>query len=81
MARQVKNRNGRVITLLNPSEKGAKYASELRSGFPKTNDGRPKLDKNNSQSRLTKEQRAYRSGYLDAQRDSAKAWKYNQKKR
>ena len=80
MAVQIKDKKGRTRTLLNPSEKGAKFAAELRTGIRKTNDGRNKADKNGDVG-LTKEQRAYRSGYLDAQKDSARAWKHSQKKR
>lgn len=29
MARKVRTKNGKIITLLNPSEKGEKYAKEL----------------------------------------------------
>lgn len=40
MAVKVFDRNGRERTLLNPAEKGRKYANELKTGIRKTNDGR-----------------------------------------
>ena len=61
------------VTLLNPSGKGEKYANELRDGKRYTNDGQVKLDKNGNEMPLTAEQRAYRSAYLQALSDSAKA--------
>ena len=70
MAVKVKTKSGREITLLNPSEKAGKYAAELKANFS-----------GSTGETLTKNQRAYRSGYLDARKDSAKAWKHNQKKR
>lgn len=80
MAVKVRGRNGKEVTLLNPAEKAAKFARELKVGFARTNDGLPKLDKNHSQTRLTAEQRAYRSGYLAARKDSAAAYKHSLKK-
>ena len=71
MAVIVKSKRGKVVYLLNPSEKGNKYASELRSNCAKTNTLYPKKDKFGLNKELTKEQRAYRAGYLSAQRDSA----------
>ena len=76
MAVKVKNRNGREVTLLNPSEKGTKFVLEMRSGVKHTNDFTPKVDKKSGELlRLTKDQQAYRAGYLDAQKDSSKAFK------
>ena len=60
--------NGKTITLLNPAEKGEKFADELRMNTHYTNDNRIKADKNGNAS-LTKVQRAYRSGYLDSRKD------------
>lgn len=65
-------------TLLNPSGKGAKYAKELKENKRYTNDGKIKTDDNGKPLELTKEQRAYRSAYLTALSDNAKA--YNAKK-
>ena len=68
-------------TLLNPQEKRNKAFEELRTGFKKTNDGRFKTDDNRKVIRLTNEERAYRSGYIAAQNDSAKAYNSKHKKR
>ena len=55
---KVINRNGQLVTLYNPAEKGQIYAFELKQSYStKTGDG------------LTRAQRAYRSGYLDARKD------------
>ncbi len=80
MAFSYTNKKGHKVTLLNPSEKGKKFADELRSGVKITNDRDIKRDKNGDYVGLTDEARAYRSGYLDAQKDSANAWKAKQKK-
>ena len=80
MAVKVTRKNGRQVTLLNPAEKATKFANELATGIRKTNNGDYKADKHGDVG-LSKEQRAYRSGYLDARRDNAKAYKHNQKKR
>lgn len=78
MAVQVKNNNGKVITLLNPSEKSRKFASELKGNIRYTNDGKLKSGKNGELG-LSDTQRAYRSGYLQARKDSAKAYKSKRK--
>lgn len=61
--------------LLNPAEKGLKYSIELKHGKALTNEGKRKLDKNGKQIRLTKEQKAYRAGWLDHQKASNKAYR------
>ena len=67
---QYKNKEGRTVTLLNPAEKGQLYARELKDNYnPKTG------------YELTHTQRSYRSGYLDARKDSAKAYNHNKKKK
>ena len=75
------NKNGKKITLLNPSEKGEKYAKELKKGKKIRNDGSYALDDKKKSISLTKAQRAYRAGYLDAQKDSARCFKSRQAKR
>jgi hypothetical protein len=65
--------NGSV--LLNPAEKGLKYSIEIKHKKALTNNGKRKLDKNGKQKKLTKEQIAYRAGYLAHQKDSNKAFK------
>lgn len=54
------NRDGLERRLLNPAQKGRKYAVELRSGN-EFYSGTP----------LTKPKKAYRSGYLRSRQDSA----------
>ena len=62
--------------LLNPSEKGLKYSIELKHKKALTNMGKRKMDKKTGkQKRLTKEQLAYRAGYLEHQKDSNRAFK------
>lgn len=64
------------FVLLNPAEKGLKYTIELRHKKAITNDGQRKIDKNTGkQIKLTKEQLAYRSGYLSSCHDSQKAFR------
>lgn len=75
----VEDNNGKKTYLLNTHGKGIKFSRELKSNSRVTNSGRVKTDKNGNPKRLTKEQRAYRSGYLDCNRDHAKA--YNAKKK
>lgn len=72
--------DGTGVTLLTPSGKAEKYADELRSGVRFTNDGDVKVGNDGFVSSLTKEQRAYRSGYLAARSDSAKTYKSKQNK-
>ncbi len=75
----VQNEAGQQRTLLTPHGKGAKFATELRNKTRITNEGVVKKDKSGKRSVLTREQAAYRSGYLDAQKDAANA--YNSKKK
>ena len=74
----VTNKKGKRVTLLNPAEKGEKYAYELRTNIRTRNDGSFKPDKNGELG-LTKTQRAYRSGYLAARKDSAACYKAKRK--
>lgn len=74
----VEFKDGTTVTLLTPSGKATKFASELGMGVKITNGGEFKHDKNGNEVPLTAEQRSYRAGYLDAQKDNAKA--YNAKK-
>ena len=71
MAVRVETKKGKVITLLNPQEKRDKFYAELKLGEKITNDYEPKNVK------LTREERAYRSGYLAAQNENAKIFKKN----
>lgn len=81
MSTRITTKKGKTITLLNPSEKGEKYADELRNNIRYTNDGKYKADKDGVVDSLSKTQRAYRSGYLDAKKDSANCYKHLKKKR
>ncbi|MDE6565845.1 MAG: hypothetical protein K2L47_02120 [Clostridia bacterium] len=58
-----KNKNGKEVTIYDPSERGAMYANDLKNG---TNINGQELSKN---------QKAYRAGYLKAQNDNSKAYK------
>ena len=81
MSVTVTNKKGKKVTLLNPSEKGAKFAKELKQNRKRTNTGAFKLDDNKQSIKLTDVERAYRGGYLDAQKDSANAYKARRKRR
>ncbi len=81
MATIITRRDGKKIRLMSPSEKGKKAAYELKTGKRFTNLGDPKRGKNGKQLKVTKQGAAYRHGYLDAQKDSAKAYKAKQRKR
>lgn len=70
--------DGTSTVLLTPAGKGEKYANELKSGVRTYNDGTIKRDEFNMPVDLTDSQRAYRSGYLDAQKDNARL--FNAKK-
>ena len=65
---------------MNPSEKGRKFADELRNGAKQTNDGYIKFDPVGKPVRLKDTEAAYRSGYLDAQKDSARCYNARKKK-
>lgn len=73
----VNTEDGTKSTVLTPAGKGAKYAQELKDGKRMTNSGAPKMGENGKQLGLTKQQRAFRSGYLQARKDSANAYKAN----
>ncbi len=73
-------KDGSETTLLNPSGKATKYVMELKTGERRTNNGMVKIGEDGESLKLTEKQRAYRSGYLDAQKDSAKAYKAKKNK-
>ena len=77
---RVKYEDGTSSVLLTPAGKDAKAAKELRWGIRMTNSGQPKVDKDGVTKKLTDSQRAWRSGYLAARKDSAKAYKASKKK-
>lgn len=57
-----KTKKGKEVTIYDPSEKGAMYANDLKNGT------------NIKGVELTEKQKAFRAGYLNAQKDSAKAF-------
>ena len=65
-----KNKHGKWVRLLNPAQKGRKYAKDLKLGRDSVT-GKPLRDT----------QKAHRSGYLKARADNAKAWKARRAKR
>lgn len=73
--------DGKKITYLTPSGKAAKAAFELHKGFKVTNDCKLKVDDNGNVMRLSDTEAAWRSGYLAARQDSAKAYKANRGKK
>lgn len=75
-----KNRRGREICLLNPSEKSQKYAYELKNRVRVTNNGYLKVDSNGAAYELSDVQAAFRSGYLTARKDSTKCYNAKMKK-
>lgn len=74
--RVIRSKRGKQVILLNPAEKGSKYAYELKTRQRVTNAGEFKGPRG-----LTKEQAAFRAGYLTSRRDSAKAYKASLKSR
>ncbi|MBQ8145498.1 MAG: hypothetical protein IJZ04_05300 [Clostridia bacterium] len=73
-------KTGKLFTYLTPSERAEKFACELKSGNRSSTAGEAYLDENNNPIKLSKEARAFRAGYLDAQKDSAKAYKHRMAK-
>jgi hypothetical protein len=73
--KKFKNKKGQDYALLNPSEKGGKYAHEMKTGIAQTNLGEVKLNKKGQPKKLSLKQKAFRAGYLSAQKDSANAYK------
>ena len=76
-----KTKSGKKVGLLNPVEKGRKFAIEVKHKRKLTNFGKRKKDVSGNYMRLTRVEQAYRAGYLDARKDSAKAFKHNKKKK
>lgn len=67
MAVTVKTKSGKRLKLLNPAEKGNRFAKQLKSGRI-TETGK----------RLNESEKSFRAGYLTARSDNAKA--YNSRK-
>lgn len=68
MASVVRTKKGNKIVLRNPSEKGKRYARQLKSG---------KVQETGKT--LSNTDRAFRIGYLTARSDNAKAYKSKRK--
>lgn len=68
-------KNGKDVILLNPAEKGKKYAKELKDNIHLTNDNVVKKNDKGKAQKLSKTSRAYRAGYLASRKDSANAYK------
>lgn len=77
---RITDSDGVVKTLLTPAGKGAKYADELKNNRRITNDGQVKTNSCGCAQELTPEQKAWRGGYLAAQKDSAKCYNASQGK-
>lgn len=73
--RKIVAKNGKDVILLNPAEKGKKYAKELKDNIHLTNDFAIKKDEHGNSIELNKPSRAYRAGYLASRKDSARAYK------
>ena len=77
---EVTDRKGRKVRLLNPAQKADKFLLELNGNEHLTNYGKTKLTKSGKVKRLSDTQRSFRSGYLAARKDSARAYKHNKNK-
>lgn len=70
----VKNKKGKIVYLLNPNEKAAKFACEMREGVKRTNQLHIKRNTDGKPVKLKKVERAYRAGYLQYARESQIIW-------
>ncbi|MCM1195364.1 MAG: hypothetical protein NC099_06265 [Corallococcus sp.] len=70
----IETQKGETKTLLNPHGKTVKYRNELQSGVRLTNDGVLKRDSDGNYVGLTPTEAAFRSGYIAAQADNARAY-------
>ena len=73
--RKFRTKKGIDVILLNPAEKGRKYAKELRDNRHLTNGNVVKKDDKGKVQKLNKTSRAYRAGYLASRKDCANAYK------
>lgn len=69
MATVIKTKNGKIITLYTPSEKAKKYYEQLMMGYDPV-----------KKHLLSDSEKAYRQGYLNANRDNYKLYKYKKEK-
>ncbi len=65
----------KTYTLLNQQGKIGKFSAELKGKQRYTNDGKVKVNKYGQPSKLSRSQAAYRIGYLNACKDSARIYK------
>lgn len=77
--KKVTTKKGKTITLLNPGQRGRKFAQELKEGYAISNSGKYRVDEDGPIP-LTDTQRAFRSVYLASRKDGAKCHKYLKKK-
>ena len=75
MGTRVTYSDGSRQSVLTPAGKGAKAAKELKTGIRMTNEGQMKVDRDGVAQILSDSQRAWRSGYLQARKDGAAAYK------
>ena len=80
MSVKIMSKRGKVVTLLNPAEKAAKFADELNTRQKFTNSGAVKHDAKGRFIMLNAVERSYRAGYLDARKDNSNAYKAKKKK-
>lgn len=64
-----KTKTGKKIVLLNPAEKGKRFARQMKNGCV-----------SETGEKITKDGMAFRAGYLTARNDNAKAYKGRIKK-
>ena len=62
----IENDNGKQKTLLTPTGKVAKFKAEIANNVRITNDGKRKKTKDGVAMELSKAQKAYRKGYIQA---------------
>lgn len=68
MASVVKTKNGKKIVLRTPSEKGKRYARQMKTGYI-----------SETGEKLKPSDYAFRAGYLTCQRDNANAYNHNKR--
>lgn len=76
----VKTKEGKDWALLNPSEKAKKYARELKEKKKYTNTFILNTDEKGKPLSFKHVERYYRTGYLNARKDSANCFTYLRKK-
>ena len=69
--------DGKQKTLLTPTGKVSKFKKELEHGIGITNDMKKKKTESGKDKKLTKAQKAYRRGYIQALGEQAAIYKKN----